>query len=136
MVLALILKLQPSVLGELVSVDFARLRFGGFSFKTAPEPEAAAVLSFIVPAEVSATDIVIDLRSLAEAPDSPFASALRIEVDTVESEQAHYPRQSRIVLCCRTGARAWRAARALQRQGYSNVALIAFGEPQRVQLPI
>jgi rhodanese-related sulfurtransferase len=102
----------------------------------APEPEAAAVLSFIVPADVSATDTVIDLRSLAEAPDSPFASVLRIEVDTVESERAHYPRQSRIVLCCRTGARAWRAARALQRQGYSNVALIAFGEPQRVQPPI
>jgi molybdopterin/thiamine biosynthesis adenylyltransferase/rhodanese-related sulfurtransferase len=136
LVLALILKFQPSVLGELVSVDFARLRFGGFSFKTAPEPEAAAVLSFIVPADVSATDTVIDLRSLAEAPDSPFASVLRIEVDTVESERAHYPRQSRIVLCCRTGARAWRAARALQRQGYSNVALIAFGEPQRVQPPI
>jgi len=128
MVVALILEIQPSVLGELVSIDFARLRFGGFSFKTAREPAQAALLPFIAVAEVSDADIVVDLRSLAEAPDSPFAAALRMGVDAAESGQVHFPRESRIVLCCRTGARAWRAARALQRQGYSNVALIAFGE--------
>jgi len=38
------------------------------------------------------------------------------------------PSGSRIVLCCRTGVRAWRAARALQSQGHTNVALIAMGE--------
>jgi rhodanese-related sulfurtransferase len=32
------------------------------------------------------------------------------------------------VLCCRSGVRAWRAARALQNQGHANVALIALGE--------
>jgi sulfur-carrier protein adenylyltransferase/sulfurtransferase len=127
MVLALILEIQPSVLGELVSVDFAKLRFGGFSFKTACEPAESALLPFIVTTDVVDTDIVVDLRSLAEAPDSPFAAALRMGVDAVEREQVQFPRESRIVLCCRTGARAWRAARALQRQGYPNVALIAFG---------
>jgi rhodanese-related sulfurtransferase len=38
------------------------------------------------------------------------------------------PHASRIVVCCRTGVRAWRAARALQRRGYANLALLALGE--------
>jgi molybdopterin/thiamine biosynthesis adenylyltransferase/rhodanese-related sulfurtransferase len=128
MVVALILELQPSVLGELVSIDFARLRFGRFSFKTAREPAEAAMLPFIAAAEVSDRDIVVDLRSLTEVPNSPFTTALRMGVDAVESEQVRFPRESRIVLCCSTGVRAWRAARALQQKGYPNVALVALGE--------
>lgn len=128
LVLAFLLELQPAVLGQLVTVDFRTLRFGGFSFAAAHEPAEAAVLPFIAPADVSRADIVIDLRSTAEAPVSPFTSALRIGVDEVESERARFPPERRIVLCCRTGVRAWRAARALQRQGHSNVALIAVGE--------
>jgi rhodanese-related sulfurtransferase len=128
MVLALLLELRPSVLGRLVTVDCRTLRFGGFSFAATHEPAATAVISFIAPTDVSRTDIVIDLRSITEAPVSPFTTALRIGVDEVESEHVHFPPELRIVLCCRTGVRAWRAARALQRQGHTNVALIAVGE--------
>jgi rhodanese-related sulfurtransferase len=126
-VLALLLRLHPPVLGRLVTVDFRTLRFGGFSFAAAQEPAGPAI-PFIAPADVSNTDIVIDLRSLEEAPVSPFASALRIGVDNVERAEARFPPEPRIVLCCRTGVRAWRAARALQSQGHQNVALIALGE--------
>jgi sulfur-carrier protein adenylyltransferase/sulfurtransferase len=38
------------------------------------------------------------------------------------------PSAARVVVCCRSGVRAWRAARALQAQGHANVALIALGE--------
>jgi len=34
----------------------------------------------------------------------------------------------RIVLCCRSGLRAWRAAQALRSQGHANLALLALGE--------
>jgi rhodanese-related sulfurtransferase len=127
MVLALLLGLQPAVLGQLVTVDFRTLHFGGFSFAEAQEPSGAAI-PFIAAAQVANTDIVIDLRSLTEAPVSPFAAALRIDVDTVEGAQTRFPHETRIVLCCRTGVRAWRAARALQSQGHKNVALIALGD--------
>jgi molybdopterin/thiamine biosynthesis adenylyltransferase/rhodanese-related sulfurtransferase len=128
MVLGLLLQLQPPVLGQLVTVDFRTLRFGGFSFAAASEP-GEAVLPFIAADQVSSADLVIDLRSLTEAPVSPIAAALRIEVDAVENGAgAELPPAPRVVLCCRTGVRAWRAARALQRQGRSNIALIAFGE--------
>jgi rhodanese-related sulfurtransferase len=127
MVLGLLLGLQPAALGQLVTVDFRTLRFGGFSFATAQEPGGAAI-PFISTQQVDSADVVIDLRSLSEAPVSPFAAALRIDVDAVERAEKRFPPGPRIVLCCRTGVRAWRAARALQRQGHETVALIAFGE--------
>ncbi|MBS0578623.1 MAG: HesA/MoeB/ThiF family protein [Proteobacteria bacterium] len=127
MTLALLLQLRPSVLGRLVSVDFQALHFGGFSFAGAPEP-AGAALSFIAPAQVRPSDTVIDLRSRAEAPVSPFADALRMEVDTLEGADPELPRGPRIVLCCRSGVRAWRAARALQGYGHHDLALVALGE--------
>jgi molybdopterin/thiamine biosynthesis adenylyltransferase/rhodanese-related sulfurtransferase len=125
--LALLLSWQPTVLGRLVSIDFRTLRVGGFAFGSAPEPPDGP-LAFIAPAQVEAADIVIDLRSLAETAVSPFPAAVRVGVEALEKAELEFPRGPRIVLCCRTGVRAWRAARALQRQGHANVALIALGE--------
>lgn len=126
MVLALLLGFQPSPIGQLVTVDFCTLRFGGFSFAAAQEP-FGALLTFISADQVDDADIVVDLRSLSEAPVSPFDAALRIDIDAVEDAGRRWPIERRVVLCCRTGVRAWRAARALQRQGHANVALIALG---------
>jgi sulfur-carrier protein adenylyltransferase/sulfurtransferase len=128
MVLSFLLDLDPSVLGQLVTVDFRTLRFGGFSFSDAREP-TGAVVPFIAVDQVDTTDLVIDLRSLTEAPSSPVPSALRIDVAGIEGDAGNtLPAGPRIVLCCRTGIRAWRAARALQQRGHTNLALIAFGD--------
>jgi sulfur-carrier protein adenylyltransferase/sulfurtransferase len=59
---------------------------------------------------------------------SPFPAALRLDVDSVEKAALRLAPGPRVVLCCRSGLRAWRAARALQAQGHTNVALIAMGE--------
>jgi len=125
--LALLLEWQPSVLGRLISIDFRTLHVGEFSFAAAAEPPGAQ-LEFIAPTEVGATDIVIDLRSPAEAPVSPFPGAVHLPVESLEKGERRFPDEARIVLCCRTGVRAWRAAQALRRQGHANVALIALGE--------
>lgn len=126
LVLALLLDLTAPVLGHVTTVDFRTLRFGGFSFQGAPEPQGG-VLPFIAPTQVSERDVVIDLRSLSEAPVSPFPAALRVGVDQLEGAGLSLPRDERIVLCCRTGVRAWRAARALQQRGHGNLALVALG---------
>ena len=125
--LALLLDWQPSVAGRLVSVDFRTLHLGGFSFSGATEPLEQPI-PFIAPAEVGGTDIVIDLRSTSEAPVSPFPTALRVGVEALEKAQLQLPAEPRIVLCCRSGLRAWRAARALRSQGHANLALLALGE--------
>ena len=124
--LSLLLKLEPGVLGRLLSVDFRTLHVGEVSFAQAREPQQR--FTFIAAQEVTATDLVIDLRGLAEAPVSPFPAALRIGVEVLEQGDVPLPPAPRIVLCCRTGVRAWRAARALGARGLHDVALIALGE--------
>ncbi|MGA9369122.1 MAG: HesA/MoeB/ThiF family protein, partial [Steroidobacteraceae bacterium] len=54
--LSMLLDLKPTVLGQLVSVDFRTLRFSGFSFASAREP-APPALRFIAPEEVRAGDL-------------------------------------------------------------------------------
>ena len=125
--LSVLLPLTPTVLGQLVSVDFRTLRFSGFSFAAAAEPPGPA-LRFIAPEEVRGADLVIDLRSLTEAPVSPFQRALRIGVDEVERAGLPDAAASRVVLCCRSGIRAWRAAQALRQAGHADLALIALGD--------
>jgi molybdopterin/thiamine biosynthesis adenylyltransferase/rhodanese-related sulfurtransferase len=127
MTLATLLNLQPSVAGQLVTVDFHGLRFGGFRFIGAPEPAAATQLRFIAPGEVSANDVVVDLRTSAETSARPFASTLQATVDAMAHLQSELPSNRRLVLCCRSGVRAWRAARVLQTYGYEELALVALG---------
>ena len=125
--LALLLEWQPPVAGRLLSIDFRTLHLGGFSFLRASEPLELPI-PFIAPAQVGDTDIVIDLRSTSEAPVSPFPQALRVQLEALEKAQLQLPGEPRIVLCCRSGLRAWRAAEALRRQGHANLALLALGE--------
>jgi molybdopterin/thiamine biosynthesis adenylyltransferase/rhodanese-related sulfurtransferase len=123
--LHLLLGLEPSVLGRVVTFDARRLAFGGFGFAGSPEPEQ--FVPFIAPAAVTADDLVVDLRSLEEAPQSPFAGARRLDVDRVETLLTEPSPERRIVLCCRSGQRALAAADRLRQGGAVNLALVALG---------
>jgi rhodanese-related sulfurtransferase len=111
------------VLGRVTTFDARRLAFGGFGFAGSPEPEA--FVPFIAPDAVTADDLVVDLRSLEEAPVSPFAGAKRLDVDAVTSLTP--PPAQRVVLCCRSGQRALMAADRLRERGLANLALVALG---------
>jgi sulfur-carrier protein adenylyltransferase/sulfurtransferase len=125
--LAVLLDLTPGVHGRMLSVDLRTLHVGSFSFQDAAEPGTAP--RFIDVGDVTADDFVIELRSREEAPRSPFAAALRLEVEALESSAVgRVPPGRRAVLCCRSGVRAWRAARALQAAGHEQVALLALPE--------
>jgi rhodanese-related sulfurtransferase len=122
--LHLLLGLQPSVLGRVVTFDAQKLSFGGFGFAGSTEPENA--VPFIAPDEVTAADLVVDLRGPDEAPQ-PFAGGQRLAVDRV-AVLAEQPRPAgRIVLCCRSGQRALMAADVLRERGLANLALVALG---------
>jgi len=127
MVLSMLLQLQPLVLSQLISVDFRGMRFGGFRFESAREPPATTGPRFISPAQLRATDVVVDVRSPEEIVAVPLASTVHPNtVDLAVIEPALRCSQ-RVVICCRTGMRAWRAAEPLRAQGYENIALIALG---------
>lgn len=122
--LHLLLGLEPTVLGRVVTFDAHRLAFGGFGFAGSPEPDA--FVPFIAPDAVTTDDLVVDLRSLEEAPVSPFAGAKRLDVEAVTSLATSLPSQ-RVVLCCRSGQRALMAADRLRERGLENLALVALG---------
>ena len=122
--LHLLLGLEPTVLGRVVTFDARRLAFGGFGFAGSPEPEA--FVPFIAPDAVTTDDLVVDLRSLEEAPVSPFAGARRLDVEAVTSLATSLPSQ-RVVLCCRSGQRALMAADRLRERGFADLALVALG---------
>jgi molybdopterin/thiamine biosynthesis adenylyltransferase/rhodanese-related sulfurtransferase len=121
--LHLLLGLEPSVLGRVVTFDARRLVFGGFDFEGSPEPEQA--MPFIAPDAVAADDYVIDLRGEDEAPQ-PFAGGRRILVDGIDAAAGELPAGRRIVLSCRSGQRALMAADRLRGRGL-DIALVALG---------
>ncbi len=120
--LHLLLGLEPSPLGKVVTFDARRLAFGGFGFDGSPEPDEA--LPFIAVDAVRPDDIVVDLRGLDEAPVSPFAGARRLVVDTIDELEKT---DGRIVLACRSGQRSLMAADRLRARGMTNLALVALG---------
>ena len=123
MALAVLLGLDPSPLGRLISVDAACWRTGGFRFDGAPEP--AAPLPFIAPGQITPEDLVIDLRSEAPAPFAPGARHLAPEAmggfDPPDDT-------TRIVLACRTGLRAHNSGQALRARWPGPIALLALPE--------
>jgi sulfur-carrier protein adenylyltransferase/sulfurtransferase len=123
--LHLLLGLEPTALGRVVTFDARKLAFGGFAFDGSPEPEAA--VPFIAADAVTVDDIVVDLRGFDEAPVSPFAGAHRLDVDHVTEIVTQPPPSRRIVLCCRSGQRALMAADRLRERGIVNLALVALG---------
>ncbi|MDO5529446.1 MAG: HesA/MoeB/ThiF family protein [Paracoccus sp. (in: a-proteobacteria)] len=119
MAMAVILGLEPSPLGRLISLDALAWRMGGFTFIGAPEPTAP--LRFIAPSQILPGDVLVDLR--AEAPEAFTDNALRL----TEGEAARLRPGSgaRVVLGCRTGLRAHRAGRALGEGWDGEIALMA-----------
>ena len=124
MALQLLLGLEPSPLGRLISVDLRTLVFGGFGFLGVEEP-AAAPIPFIGHDEVTADDLVVELRGVEEAPEPVQADALRLAPAEIAADPALVPVGRRVVLCCASGVRAHRAARLLAEHGARDLAVLA-----------
>jgi hypothetical protein len=105
MALSVLIGLEPSPLGRIVTLDMASWRFGGFGFGDAPE---APGFGFVAAAQIPATDTVIDLRP--EGTVQPIQGAQMV----APGDLADWPIPAgRVVLCCSTGLRAWRGAQVL-----------------------
>ena len=73
------------------------------------------------------SDRVIDFRSVDEAPVIiETAERLVLEQFDVAAVSAH---QDRLVFCCQSGFRAWKAAERCISHRADNIALIAVGSP-------
>lgn len=122
MAVAVLARIEPQPLGQLVTFDAIGHRFGGFRFDGAPEPEGG--FTFIAPAQIAATDWLVDLRAKGE-PGPPLANAAR---HTVPDFDTLLPDGPRAVLACRSGLRSWQAATRLRAHWDGEIALIALGD--------
>jgi len=120
MALAVLLELTPSPLGQLVSFDAARWRWGGFRFDTAPEP--ATALPFVALSQIATDDLVIDLRTEESGPFR--ADALHLPPDQAATLIPPHGTR-RVIMACRTGLRAHHAGTALQTRWGGTIALLA-----------
>ena len=124
MVMAVLVGLTPSPLGQMLTCDAGAMRFGGFRFDGAPEPDWQP--AFIAPGAMRADDFIVDLRDAAEAP-LIRDSALRLPVEAFGPDGPRPQTGQRAVLCCRSGLRSWQAAERLNRVWDGEIVLVAAG---------
>ena len=121
MTLEIVLGLVPSPLGRFTRYDGGRLT--QFRFDNAPEQAGPC---YIAREDIGPDDLVVDLRPEAEAPRKITPDALR-RPDYGDVGPLPRPGQ-RVVLTCRSGLRAWRAAAALARRWPGEITLLALGD--------
>ena len=126
MVLAVLTGMRPSPLGQLITISGSEMRYGGFRFDGASEPETG--WPFIAANMLDPNDIVIDLRAPDEAP-LITNQARRVPLADIDQNFVP-PTSGRLVFCCRSGQRAWQAAERLSKHWDGSIALIAVGAHQ------
>lgn len=119
MALNVLLGLEPSPLGQLMTLA-PGLRWGGFRFDGAPEPGSG--FHFIDTSQIAPGDFILDLRDATEAPVPVHPDAIRAQTEAPPAP----PHGARAVIACRSGLRAWRAARILA-PTHPDIVLIATG---------
>ena len=117
-------------LGQLVSFEAAGLRFGGFRFDGAPEPDRP--LAFLAPAAIAPADFVADLRGPDEAPEpvapwAPPPRRRRLRRGRADAPNpASAPSSSAAAACG-----SWQAADRLARVWDGDIKLVAIGDRER-----
>ncbi|MEM6486767.1 MAG: HesA/MoeB/ThiF family protein [Pseudomonadota bacterium] len=126
MALAAILGLAPSPLGQMVGIDALSWRVTRFRFDRAQEP--ASALRFRAPAEIPTDALVVELRGADEAPHPIRADARRLTVAEVDAATLAPAEGQEVVMVCRSGLRAWAAARRLGAGWDGRISLVAAGD--------
>ena len=124
MAMSLLLELDPSPLGRLLRFDGRALRFSEFDFSAADEPTQGG-FAFTVLADVSEEDLVAELRSVEEAPVAAVGHARRLSAESFGAGGLRPAPGQRAIMCCRTGLRAWKAAKRLSAVWEGDIRLIA-----------
>ena len=123
MALSVALSLSPSPLGQLIRYDAGTMRTAHFRFDAAHEP--AEVHSFVDASTIRDDDLVIELRGKDEAPVAVTPNALRFDLATIATQFPSNTTHRRVILCCRSGLRAWQAAHIIHPKWNGEIALVA-----------
>lgn len=112
MTLSILLQMQPSPLGQMISLDMKHWRSSSFRFDDAPPPEEEG--PFILGLEeITEADRVFDLRERDETGLPSVDWAVRGPIEHPEMLDV---KTGRTVFICASGLRAWRAAKRFSGQ--------------------
>lgn len=90
--------------------------------KNAPTEQAIAASEYQSNfVDTSAAHLLVDVRTPEEFATGHIAGAVNIPLDTLESRLGEVPKDTPIVLYCRTGNRSAQAADLLEGAGYSDI---------------
>ena len=124
LVMAQLVGMKPTPLGQLVTFDAQTMRFSGFRFDQAENPEPNP--PFIARESLEPNDFIVDLR--AEGEGGPrLADAHRHQVTEFAPGGPTPSKGQRAVLACRSGLRSWHAAERLSTYWNGKIALLALG---------
>lgn len=118
--------LEPSPLGQLITFDEGA-RTGGFRFDDAPNPDSNP--AFVATEDIKSDDFLVDLRA-ADEPGPPLQAARRLTVDTFGPGGPVPANNQRAIIACRSGLRAWQAAKRLSQVWDGEIKLLALGDRQ------
>ncbi len=125
--LSILLGLEPSPLGKLISFDGIKFSTSAFRFDDAPEPDGIA-FPFIAVSDISTDDYVVELRGTDEVATPITENADRLIADDfLETRPMPVSETTTTVFVCRSGLRAWKAAKHLNRWWNGPIALVAAG---------
>ena len=118
------LKISPSPLGQIISIDLKNYHFSSFRFDKAKEPKESN-FKFIDPSQISKTDLVIELRNTDEKPDLICFNSIRVDFTKLEEKIMQLDKNKHLVFVCKSGIRSWKAAKMFEHVWNNKISLIA-----------
>ena len=127
MVINYILNLNPSPIGQLISINLKKYKFSTFRFDKATEPKKSN-FKFITFNQIQKNDLVIELRDEKEMPVIKTDNTIRIPIDKIKEKIFEFDKNKHLIFICKSGVRSWRAAKSIEDKWNNKISLIADNE--------
>ena len=127
MVINYILNLSPNPIGQMISINLKNYQFSSFRFDNASEPKKSN-FKFISLNQIQKDDIVIELRDDKEMPVNRTNNIIRIPIANIEKRISEFDKNKHLIFMCRSGVRAWKAAKSIEDKWNNKISLIADNE--------
>ena len=116
------LKISPSPLGQMISIDLKNFHFSSFRFDKAKEPKESN-FKFIDPSQISKTDVVADIPIDGQVKELLLVCALIYKRS--EEKIMQLDTNKHLIFVCKSGIRSWKAAKMFEHVWNNKISLIA-----------
>ncbi len=123
LVIFYLLKINNTI-GQLYILNTENFRVSKFDFLDAKEPKKS--FKFLSKNKIKNDDLVYDLRDEMKTDNLVTSNAFRCSLEEyIKEVNIPSKRHNRVVFCCKTGLRAWKAAKKLEMKWQGEIYLLA-----------